>query len=81
MTTDYDATGSGKAKANGSGILFRDSKLGNLANGAVAVVLLYLADWLGELDVTPLPDALEPLALAGIATAVGLLTSKVARRR
>jgi hypothetical protein len=81
MTTDYDATGSGQAKANGSGILFRDSKLGNLANGAVAALALYLADWLGELDVTPLPDAIEPLALAGIATAVGLLTSKVARRR
>lgn len=69
------------ARTDGKGVLFRDSKLGNLANGAVVVVALYLADWLGNLDVTPLPDALEPLALAGIATAVGLITSKVAKRR
>lgn len=77
MTGDYDTT----PQTNGKGILFRDSKLGNLANGAVTALALYLADWLGELDVTPLPDALEPLALAGIATAVGFLVSKVSKRR
>jgi hypothetical protein len=57
----------------GKGKLFRDSKFGNLANGAAVVVVLYLADAITGLDVTPLPDALEPLALAAISTGVGLL--------
>ncbi len=68
-------------RADGAGTLFKDSKLGNLANGAVVMVALYLADWLGELDITPLPDVLEPLAAAGIATVVGLLVSKFAKRK
>lgn len=81
MSTNYETPGTGRpAKANGAGILFRDSKLGNLANGAAAALALYVADWLGHVDVTPLPDALEPLALAAIATGVGLLVSKFSRR-
>lgn len=78
VTGDYESPRGG---SDGAGTLFRDSKLGNLANGGVTVVALYLAEWLGELDVTPLPDVLEPLALGAIATAVGFLVSKVAKRR
>lgn len=65
----------------GKGKLFRDSKFGNLANGAAVVVVLYLADAITTVDVTPLPDAVEPLALAAISTAVGLLTSWATARR
>lgn len=67
--------------ADGRGKLFRDSKWGNLANGAVAAVVLYVADAAAGLDVTPLPDAIEPLALVAISTAVGLLTSWATARR
>lgn len=74
--TEYDVR-----PADGSRRLFRDSKLGNLANGAAVAAALYLADALGNLDVTPLPDLLEPLALGAIGTAVGLLVSWVAKRR
>lgn len=66
---------------DGSKSLARESKLGNLANGAVAAVLLYAADWLTDLDITPLPDALEPVAVGAIATAVGLITSYLAKNR
>lgn len=67
--------------ADGRKTLFRDSKLGNLANGAAVAVALYLANWLTDLDITPLPDALEPLAVAGVGLGVGLLTSWAAKRR
>lgn len=67
--------------ADGRGKLFRDSKFGNLANGAVVVLALYVADAVAGLDVTPLPDAIEPLALAAISTGVGLLTSWATARR
>lgn len=67
--------------ADGSKSLARESKLGNLANGAVAVLLLYVADWLTGLDITPLPDVLEPIAVGGVATLVGLITSYLAKNR
>lgn len=67
--------------ADGSRRLFRDGKLGNLANGAAVAAALYLAEALGHLDGTPLPDTLEPLALAAIGTGVGLLVSWAAKHR
>lgn len=67
--------------ADGRKTLFRDSKLGNLANGAVVAAVLYVANWVTELDITPLPDALEPVAVAGAGLVVGLLTSWAAKRR
>ncbi len=73
--TENETTGTG------SGKLFRDSKFGNVANGLVTAAALYIADAMTGLDVTPLPDALEPLALAALATAVGLLTSWATARR
>lgn len=73
--TENETTGTG------SGKLFRDSKFGNLANGLATAAALYLADAVSGFNVTPLPDALEPLALAAVATAVGLLTSWATARR
>ena len=66
---------------DGSKSLARESKLGNLANGAAAAVLLYVADWLTGLDITPLPDVLEPAAVGLVAAAVGLITSYLAKNR
>jgi len=66
---------------DGSKSLAPESKVGNLVNGAVTAVALYLGDWLAELDVTPLPDALEPLAIGGVATLVGLLASWLKKNR
>lgn len=66
---------------DGSKSLARESKLGNLANGAVAAVLLYVADWATGLDITPLPDVLEPVAVGAIATVVGFITSYLAKNR
>lgn len=66
---------------DGSKSLTRESVLGNLGNGALVALALYVANWLGELDMTPLPDWLEPLAVAGAGIAVGMLVSWVARNR
>jgi hypothetical protein len=66
---------------DGSKSLARESKLGNLANGAMAAALLYVADWLTGLDITPLPDVLEPAAVGLVATAIGLITSYLAKNR
>jgi hypothetical protein len=66
---------------DGSKSLARESKFGNLANGAAVAVAGYLAVWLGELDLTPLPDAVEPILVAGVGVAVGLLTSWVTKNR
>lgn len=68
-------------QADGSKRLFRDSKFGNIVNGAVVALALYLADAVRGVDITPLPDAIEPLALAAVGTAVGLLTSWATARR
>lgn len=67
-------------ESSGKGKLFRDSALGNVVNGAVAAAVLYVADWAGNLDLSPLPDAIEPLAVAAVATGVGLLVSKFSKR-
>jgi hypothetical protein len=69
------------SETTGKGKLFFDSKIGNVVNGAVAAALLYVADAIGSFDFTPLPDVLEPLAVAGAAVVVGLITSKFAPRR
>jgi hypothetical protein len=69
------------SETTGKGKLFFDSKLGNIANGAVAAVLLYVADAIGSFDFTPLPDAIEPLAVAAAGIVVGFITSKLAPRR
>ncbi len=67
--------------ADGRKTLFRDSKLGNLANGAVVALALYLVDAVRGLDLTPLPDAIEPVGVALAGVAVGMLTSWISARR
>lgn len=80
--TDYSTTPeTAGPRHDGSRSLARESKLGNLAQGALVALALYGADALGALDVTPLPDAVEPLALAAVGVAAGLLTSWAARNR
>jgi len=60
---------------DGSKKLFRDSKIGNILNGAAVAAALYIADAAAGLDISPLPDILEPVAFGAIGTFVGLLVS------
>lgn len=69
------------SETTGKGKLFFDSKVGNIANGAIAAALLYVADAIGQIDFTPLPDVIEPLVVAGAGVVVGLIVSKFAPRR
>jgi hypothetical protein len=66
---------------DGSRSLAPESRIGNLVNGVVAAGLMYLGQWLGELDLTGLPDAIEPLAVAAAATLAGLAASYVKKNR
>lgn len=66
---------------SGKGSILKDSKIASVVTGAVAAAGLYVADWLGQLDISPLPDQLEPLVAGGILTAVAWLTAKFAPRR
>ncbi len=66
---------------DGKKTLFRDSKIGNIVNGAVAAAALYVAQAATGFDVSPLPDALEPIAIVVVSTFAGLLTSWATARR
>lgn len=72
--TSYQSTGDDKGK------LPFDGAVGNLVNGSIAAALLYVANAVGNFDFTPLPDAIEPLVVAGAGTVVGLLTTKILPR-
>lgn len=78
-TTDTPATAG--PNHDGSKSLARESKFGNIVNGALVTGALYLADVVGDFDFTPLPDALEPILIAAAGVAVGLLTSWATRNR
>jgi hypothetical protein len=69
------------APADGRKRLFRDSKFGNILNGAAVAAALYIADAVSGLDVTALPDVLEPVAFGVVGTVVGLLVSWATSRR
>ena len=71
----------GGPNGDGSKHLARESKFGNLLNGATVALAGYLAVWVGDLDFTPLPDQVEPILVAAAGVAVGLLTSYVTRNR
>lgn len=60
---------------DGSKSLTRESKFGNILNGAAVAAALYVADALRGVDITPLPDLIEPAAIGLLGTAVGLLVS------
>lgn len=78
MTNTNTPTGT---DGSGKGSILKDSKIAAVVTGAVAAAGLYVADWLGQLDITPLPDQLEPLVGGAILTAVAWLTAKFAPRR
>ncbi len=67
--------------ANGKGSILKDSKIGAVVGGLVTAICLYLADAVGQFDVTPLPDFLEPAATGVIATVAMWFTTKAAPRR
>lgn len=83
--SNFDDAGTGRPvsspAASGKGSILKDSKIGAAVGGLFSTVLLYVADALGELDVTPLPDFLEPAAAGALITAVVWLTAKAAPRR
>jgi len=64
----------------GKGKLPFDGTVGNIVNGAIFTALSYVANAVGEFDVTKLPDSIEPLAAGVIATGIGLLVTKVLPR-
>ncbi len=74
--SEYEST-----SGTGKGRLFRDSKIGNVVNGAIAAVLLYIGQAAGQLDLTPLPDVIEPIAVVVVATLAGLATSRATARQ
>lgn len=76
--TDYDTSG-GATKGKGS--ILKDSKIGAIAAGLITAVALYLGDAVGTIDVTPLPDILEPAATGIIATVSAWFVTKAAPRR
>jgi hypothetical protein len=66
---------------DGSQSLARESKIGQVINGLVVTVALYGADAIGDFDFTPLPDALEPIAVAAAGVAIGLLSAWATKNR
>lgn len=69
------------AKADGSGSILKDGKIGSVVTALFVIVALYAADALGQVDVSPLPDFLEPLAGGLLTLAVSWFTIKAAPRR
>lgn len=79
MTTgDYDQTG---AARKGVGSILKDSKIGAIGAGLITTVFLYIGQAVGSLDVTPLPDLLEPAATGIIATVSAWFITKASPRR
>lgn len=66
---------------DGSQSLARESKYGNFVNGLAVTGMGYLALALGDIDFTPLPDAVEPIIVAVVGVAIGLITSWVTKNR
>jgi hypothetical protein len=78
MTNTNAPTGT---NGSGKGSILKDSKIGAVVGGLVSTVLLYVADALGQVDISPLPDFLEPLAGGAILTTTVWLVTKAAPRR
>lgn len=80
MATQVDPRYAGP-NGDGSQSLARESKIGNFVNGLLVAAALYVADWLGEVDFTPLPDQVEPILIAAAGVGIGLLTSWATKNR
>lgn len=78
VTGDYESTRSG---SSGSGSILKDGKIGAVAGGLITTVFLYIGQAVGSLDITPLPDMLEPAATGIIATVSMWFITKAAPRR
>ncbi len=79
--TNTDPAVTAGPNGDGSQHLARESKFGNFANGLAVTGMTYLALALGDVDFTPLPDTLEPIIVAGVGVAIGLITSWVTKNR
>lgn len=60
---------------DGSQSLARESRFGQLTTVLASVAALALGDWLGSVDVTPLPDWMEQSAVVALASLAGLLVA------
>jgi len=69
--TEYEST-----NADGSGVITRDAKVGQLTNGVVTAVGLAVVSWLGDLDFSSFPKAIATLAPPAVGLAVGWITTK-----
>jgi hypothetical protein len=76
-----DPAGTAGPNGDGSQHLARESKFGNFANGLAVTGMTYLALALGDVDFTPLPDTVEPIIVAAVGVAIGLITSWVTKNR
>lgn len=65
---------------NGAGVLYRDSKLGNLWNSITAAGVGALIAWLSNLDFTSGPAWFVTLGPPAVGLVVGWLTSKALPR-
>ena len=66
---------------DGSQSLAKESKVGQLVTVIVAGALFALADGLGSIDVSPLPDWLETTATTALAALAGLAAAWAKRNR
>lgn len=66
---------------DGSQSLAKESKVGQLVTLVVAGALFALADGLGSIDVSPLPDWLEATAATALAALAGLAAAWAKRNR
>lgn len=62
-------------RGDGSQTLARESRFGQLTTVAVSVAALALGDWLGSVDVTPLPDWMEQSVVVALAACAGLIVA------
>ena len=66
---------------DGSQSLARESKYGQFFNGLAVTGMGFLALALGDVDFTPLPDTVEPIIVAAVGVAIGLITAWVTKNR
>ncbi|HET9232923.1 MAG TPA: hypothetical protein VFP10_02140 [Candidatus Eisenbacteria bacterium] len=66
---------------DGSGVINRESKFGQATTVLVSGVLFAVADALGSIDVSALPDWIESTVATAIAAVVGLLVAKATKNR
>lgn len=66
---------------DGSGVINRESKWGQATTVAVTGILLAVADALGSIDVSPLPDWIEGTVATALAAVAGLLVARATKNR